>query len=107
MILADTLKLQLLENFIGAISYEDLQQLLESDIIVGKLKGSALTGYGYPFITSLISENNKLASDVALMQAEIVDLRSNLQTLIRVMSKPHDYQCRNDFDNLKNKLGVY
>lgn len=50
-------KIKILDEFLSSISKEDLKSLTESDLIIGKLKG---TTPGMPIIKEIIEYHNDL-----------------------------------------------
>jgi len=100
----DTEKIEILDQLFGSLDVEQLRKIAESEIIVAKLKGEH---YNPRVLRTLISEYTTMKNDLDSAKADLSVLRGDLQTVVKIMQKPFDYQARNDFDNLKNKFGIY
>ena|ERR1700756_3113294 len=102
----DRQKLEALDKLLKVLPSEYLNQLAEADQIVSKLKGGDFRQNG--FILQLVEDNITMSTQVMQLQSDIFALRSQLHTIVKIMSRPlHDYQSTSDLNNLKSQLGVY
>jgi hypothetical protein len=100
----DSDKIDLIDKLFGALDIQQLKDIAESELIVAKLKG---TEYNPRLVRSLIDECVRLGTDLDSAKNEINALRSDIQTLVRVLNKPYDYQAQQDMNNLKSRFGIY
>lgn len=98
-------KIVLLDKIFGSVSVEQLRELSESEQIVARLKGSEDNPQ---LLLTLIHERDLLAGDNVQNKNDILSLKADLQSLIKalnntIFSAPYSAE----FNNLKNKHGVY
>jgi len=100
-----TEKLHLLDKFFGAISLEDLKELVECEQVVAKLKGA---DQNPQIIMRLIQEHDMLYVDSMNTKNEVMVLKDDFQTLLRALNHTlFSPQYNDNFNSLKNKHGVY
>lgn len=102
----DSEKFALLDKFLRAITIEDFNALVESDLVAGKLRGAPLHQEVGP-IQGVINEHNRLEQELMNTRSELMMLRSDIQTLAKLVLKPYDYNSANDAQTLKSKYSIF
>lgn len=97
-------KIELLDKLFGALSLSQLKEFTESEQIVAVLKG---TNNNPGILKKIVQDNDIHMMDIMQMKSEIMVLRSDLNSLIKLVLKPYDYNSANDAQVLKSKAGVY
>jgi hypothetical protein len=98
-------KLDLLDKFFGAISVEDLKEIVECEQVVAKLKG---TEQNPQILRRLVQEHDMMYVDIMNAKTEVMVLKNDFQTLLRALNQTlFTPQYNNDFTTLKNKHSVY
>ena len=99
-------KIELLDTILNLIPVEEIQRYRDEYVIVNKLKGEKLDTYGP--IKKLIQEVMTLRSETMRLHDDIVTLKGNIQSIVRILSKPQfDSSSSNEFQSLKSNLGIY
>lgn len=100
-----TEKINIIDEFLKTISAEDLKSLVESDLIVGKLKG---TRTSQPMLSQIIDFHDMLTSENMRLRTEIDLLRNDMGKLIKCLSRPQfDSQSSGDFGYLRCRYNIY
>jgi len=98
-------KINLLDKLFASVGVDQLKQLVESEQIVSRLKG---TEDNPQIILNLVHEYDVMKLDLMNAKAEIVTLKSDFQALIKVLhADVFTPRYNQDFNNLKSKHGVY
>lgn len=99
-------KIALLDKLFQTLSVEDITQMVESDLIVGKLKGVSISGPGR--LGQIFTEFVFLQGEATALRSEMITLKSDFQCLLRCLNKPMgDYSIANDFSTLKSRHNIY
>lgn len=98
-------KINLLDKLFGAMSVDQLKEFTESEQIVAKLKG---TQDNPQILLNIIHEYDTMKIDLMTAKSDITVLKTDFQSLIRILhTDVFSPRYNNDFNNLKNKHGVY
>lgn len=97
-------KIRLLDKLLGALSQEDLQTITETEMVVAKLKG---TTDNPRLLENLINEHVEMNSNFITLQGELWSTKEEMKTLIKILVKPYEPYVVSEFNNLKNKYGIY
>lgn len=98
-------KINLLDKLFGAMSVDQLKEFTESEQIVAKLKGSQDNPQ---ILLNLVHEYDTMKLDLMTARGDITTLKADFQALLRVLHSDVFTPMYNmDFQNLKNKYGVY
>lgn len=101
-------KFKLIDKFLRAISVEELKTIVESDLIVEKLRirsTNSISGIG-PFEELMVCHNS-LEEDCATTRLNEQLLRNDFQNLLRILDKSYNSAVSQEFNFLKNKYGIY
>lgn len=98
------LKIRLLDKFFAGLDIAELEYLLESDMIVSKLKG---TDTSSTFLSSLISDNIRQQTEIEALKYHISIIDNNLKILAKLVLKPYDFGSQDQSQLLKNTMGIY
>jgi hypothetical protein len=102
----DLEKIAILDKFLRSVTIKELNSLLESDLIVGKLRGSVEHQTVGP-IQSIIHENNRVEAELLNTRSDILALRQDFRDLIKAVNVLTSQQISSDFISLKNKYSIY
>ena len=97
-------KIRLLDMLFNSMSVEQLKDIAESEKIVAVLKGQNDSSL---LLSRIITENDLLSAELFTLKSEVHTLRNDLQTLIRLVLKPHEYNAPNDAATLKSRYYIY
>jgi hypothetical protein len=98
-------KINLLDKIFASMDVEQLKQIAESEQIVSRLKGFEDNPQ---IILNLVHEYDTMKLDLMNAKAELVGLKSDFQALLKVLhSDVFTPRYNMEFNNLKNKYGVY
>ena len=97
-------KIDLLDKLFGALSVEQLKEFTESEQVVARLKG---TDQNPSILKRLVQEHDLQQMTINTLQNDLWSLKSDLQTVIKIIVKPTDSYVVSEFNNLKMKHGVY
>jgi hypothetical protein len=98
-------KINLLDKLFASMEVDQLRQLVESEQIVSRLKG---TEDNPQVILNLVHEYDVMKIDLGNMRAEVSTLKSDFQSLLKVLhADVFTPRYNQDFNNLKSKHGVY
>ncbi len=97
-------KIDLLDRLFGAFNIEQLKEITETEQVVAILKG---TNNNPGILKRLIQEHDILHIDTMNLKSETAVLRSDIQTLAKLVLKPYDYNSANDAQTLKSKYSIF
>jgi len=98
-------KINLIDKLFASIGIDQLKQLVESEQIVSRLKG---TEDNPQLLLTLIHERDILITDNIRNKNDILALKTDFQTLVKVLQTDvFTPRYNQDFNNLKSKHGVY
>lgn len=97
-------KIDLLDKLFGAFSVDQLREITHTEQVVAILKGD---NQNPGLLKRLVQESDMTRLELQMAKSEILTLRTDLQTIIRVMVKPYDSYAVSEFSNLKSRNNVY
>jgi hypothetical protein len=97
--------LELLDKLLHLVDNEFLKDLIEKEEIVGKLKGSLNGDIG--IIRQMVEIINSQSIEITSLKSELMLLRGDMTTMLKVMNKPFDTAYTYEFQNLKSRYGVF
>jgi len=98
-------KIDLLDTLFGALDVDQLREIVNSEQIVAKLKG---TNQNPQILSKLIQENSIMILDITTLKNEIYALKSDIYSIVKVLhADVFNQQLSPDFKNLKSKHGIY
>jgi hypothetical protein len=98
-------KINLLDKLFASMGVDQLRQITESEQIVSRLKGTADNPQ---IILNLVHEYDTMKLDLMSAKADLVGLKSDFQALLKVLhADVFTPRYNMEFNNLKNKHGVY
>lgn len=104
---ADKEKLNLLDDIFRTVPVDAIRKLSEADRIVEVLK-EGNTSKPNGVIVQVFEEHNRMSMHLAQMQTDIMILRNQLSSIVRIMGRPqYDNQNVQEINSLKSQLGAY
>ena len=101
----DLEKIKLIDKALNAMPIDDVMEMFSDYIVIDKLKGTENRS-GPVF--QAIEQVQRLETEVMMAKSECQMLKSDIQVLIRCLSKGlGDHTVVGDFNNLKQRHGVY
>jgi len=98
-------KINLLDKLFGALGVEQLKEFVESEQVVARLKGNEENPQ---LLLKIVHEHDIMMLDLMNAKSEIATLKSDFQSLIKVLhADVFTPRYNQDFNNLKSKHGVY
>ena len=97
-------KIRLLDKFFNALSIEQIEELSESEQIVARLKGAPEPA---GVLGQLVLENSSLSTDLMNLRSELYSVKTDFQTLVKLILKPYENNTINGMQFLKNRYGIY
>lgn len=97
-------KIAYLDTIIDKMTIEQLKVLTEADQIVSVLAG---TTQPVGALTQLMDENYKMATEIMNLQSQLYTLKSDVSTLVKLVTKPFEYNSASDAQSLKGRHNVY
>jgi len=98
-------KINLLDKLFTSLSVEQLKELIESDLIVAKLKG---VNDNPQIILNLVHSYDTMRIDLISAQSSINSLKEDFQSLLRVLyTEVFTPRYNQEFTNLKSKHGLF
>jgi hypothetical protein len=98
-------KINLLDRLFASMGVDQLKQLVESEQIVSRLKG---TEDNPQILLNLVHEYDVMKLDLMSAKSDLTTLKSDFQTLLKVLHVDvFTPRYNQDFNNLKSKHGVY
>lgn len=97
-------KVELLDRLFGAFSVSQLKEFTETEEVVAILKGN---NSNPNILKRLVQEHDNQMMEIMNMKSEVMILRSDFNTLVKLVLKPYDYNAANDAQTLKSKAGIY
>lgn len=98
-------KINLLDRLFASMGTDQLRQLVESEQIVSKLRG---TEDNPQIILNLVHEYDIMKLDLMASKADITALKSDFHALLKVLhTDVFTPRYNQDFNNLKSKHGIY
>lgn len=102
-------KLILLDKLFNSCSTDDIKAIAGESLTMSVLKEGTITPDG-PFSRTgqLVADNIALRNDISYLRSEMMMLKTELHSLIRVLSQPQfNSNAAADFNNLKIRNGIY
>ena len=97
-------KIEILDKLFSGLDIEQLNQLLESDLIISKLRSNADDMH---FFKDIMANLNSREAEIMSLRSEVTMLKNDLKDVIAAVYKPFDPNASMNFSNLKNKHGIY
>lgn len=98
-------KINLLDKLFGAMGVQELKDFVESEQVVAKLKGA---DDNPQILLKMVHEHDILMLDLAQAKNDIMTLKSDFRSLLKVLhADVFTPRYNQDFNNLKSKHGVY
>ncbi len=99
------IKIEILDKLFSSLDVEQLKQLSESEQVVAKLKGTQPDSH---ILINLIREHDSMYVDLVNAKSELMGLRADFQSLLKVLhADVFTPRYNMDFNTLKNKYGVF
>ncbi len=109
MALKDDLeKLKLIDSLFHAFTLEEMKELAGRDLVVSKLRGVDVNHIGP--IGELYETMIRLRDDNTMLKAQMVELKSDIQDIVRVLNLPLPAPVpiySQHLQNLKSKHNIY
>lgn len=97
-------KINLLDALFGAFGIEQLKEIAETEQVVAILKGD---NNNSGILKKLVQEHITLSIEVSALKTDVLSLRNDMQTLVKIMNKPFESHHMSEFNSLKSKHNVY
>lgn len=101
---AQKAKIEYLDKVIDKMTIEQLKVLTEADQIVSVLAG---TTEPVGLLSQMAAENYKMSTEIMNLQSQLYSLKSDLSTLVKLVTKPFEYNNASDAQSLKGRHNVY
>lgn len=97
------LKIELLDKLFGSVDVTTLQEFVESERVVAKLKG---TEQNPELFMRLVRDQDVQSLEIMNLKSEIAALKGDFQTLLKALNMTV-FSYSTEMNNLKQKHNVY